>query len=893
MQTAPFRYVLFFAGKLPYLSLRFEFSWMHFPQPAVFTSQGLKSSFRCMSLSRRPSASCDVVRIAAGVLKMPLCQKDRTLRNSRFRFRFLFAALAFALSVPATAVLAQLPAISDETKPASAATQAHASLEAQAQKLESLKNQAKAAESDDEKLATLNSQVDDLVREAAKTTETLRARLDQIKTRVTELGEPPAEGQPPEASIVSDERQRLSAERAEVTAVVGEADTLVSAARNLGNEITAQRRQLFSETLFKRTEISGTVFSEASAAFVDELHVLASTFGSWLTFSWKAKKLQFLGAILLSIVAALLFFSGGYRVLGRFLNRDPSREDPPYMSRLSTGFFQTVLQSLSLAAFLVSSYFFLDAFNVLRSDVAPILMATINCIGLVYFVWRLSHAAFASDMPNWRLAPLSDTGARWLSAAVLLMALINGIDYLLSVVSTELASPVVLTVARSFLAAILIGFILIAVSFLRARVSEDGDPSALGRAWPRWGSLFLRASGIILIFAALTGYVGLARFIATQIVLTGAVLATMYIGILSGRAVSQRDNFGQTAAGRYLEGRFQLGAVALDQLGLVAGLGINIFALVFGVPLILLSWGFRPDDLEQWAYKLATEITVGNITISIVAIFGGILLFVIGLGLTRWVQRWIDGNIMERSHVESGLRNSVRTGIGYLGVGIAGLIGISAAGINLSSLALVAGALSLGVGFGLQNIVSNFVSGLILLAERPFKVGDWVVTGTTEGFVKRISVRATEIETFPRQTIIVPNSELINARVGNWTHRNKLGRADVAIGVDYSADPRRVMEILLEIGKAHPKVLRNPEPAVLFLNFGESSLDFELRVFLGDVLNGASVKNELRLAIFERFRDEQIGIPFPQRNVTVHFDGQPPETIAKPDEEKSDEKAQK
>jgi len=122
----------------------------------------------------------------------------------------------------------------------------------------------------------------------------------------------------------------------------------------------------------------------------------------------------------------------------------------------------------------------------------------------------------------------------------------------------------------------------------------------------------------------------------------------------------------------------------------------------------------------------------------------------------------------------------------------------------------------------------------------------------------------------------VPNSDLINGRVGNWTHRNKLGRADIAIGVDYSADPRRVMEILLEIGKAHPKVLRNPDPVVLFQNFGESSLDFELRVFLGDVLNGAMVKNDLRLMIFERFRDEGIGIPYPQRNVTVHMQGDAP-----------------
>ncbi|MCX8999768.1 mechanosensitive ion channel family protein [Rhizobiaceae bacterium BDR2-2] len=809
------------------------------------------------------------------------------MRNSRFRLRLLFVALLTVLAAAPSIVVAQTPAVTEATKPASLAEQAHAELETKREALEALRQKVNASETDDETLAQLKAQTDDFIHDIAKTNEGLHARLDQIKTRLTELGDPPAEGQPPESSIVADERQRLTAERAEIIAVGGEADTLTTSARDLANEITALRRSLFTDTLFRQTDVSGALFQTANTAFSEELTALSNTFQGWLTFTWKTKKLPFLSAVALSIAAALLFLTGGYRLLGRFIQRDPTREDVPYTSRLSAAFFQTVMQSLAVVAFFVSTYFFLNIFNVLRSDIAPILGAGMGLIGLVYFVSVLSGAAFAANMPNWRLAPLSNGGAWSLSIAVLLMTTINGLDYFFSVVSAELSSPVVLTVARSFLASVLIGLILIVMSFLRPRVAENGDPAAVGRVWPFWGRVFLRVSGIVLIGAALTGYIGLARFIATQLVLTGAVVATMYIGILAGQAVSNRDSFAQTAAGRYLAEHHQLGAVALDQLGLVAGIGIYFLAILIGVPMILLSWGFHPQDLEQWAYKLATEITVGNITISLVAIFGGVLLFVVGLLLTRWVQRWIDGNIMERSHVEAGLRNSVRTGIGYLGVGLAGLIGISAAGFNLSSLALVAGALSLGVGFGLQNIVSNFVSGLILLAERPFKVGDWVVSGTAEGFVKRINVRATEIETFQRQTIIVPNSELINGRVGNWTHRNMLGRAEIAIGVDYSADPRQVMELLLEIGKAHPKVLRNPEPIVLFQNFGESSLDFELRVFLGDVLSGATVKNELRLAIFERFRTDGIGIPFPHRDVTVHLEGEP---SAAPKDETSTEK---
>ena len=297
-----------------------------------------------------------------------------------------------------------------------------------------------------------------------------------------------------------------------------------------------------------------------------------------------------------------------------------------------------------------------------------------------------------------------------------------------------------------------------------------------------------------------------------------------------------------------------------------------MFALSIGLPLILVSWGFQPRDLQIWLVNIFTEINIGSIRISIFGILGGVLLFSLGLVATRWLQKWLDGNVMARSQVDAGVRNSIKTGVGYLGTGVAGLIGISAAGIDLSSLALVAGALSLGIGFGLQNIVSNFVSGLILLAERPFKVGDWVATGTTEGFVRRISVRATEIETFQRQSIIVPNSELINAPVGNWTHRNKLGRIEIPVSVSYDADPRRVMELLMEIALSHPGLLRNPEPVVMFNGFGASSLDFELRGFIGDVLGGLPIKNELRVTILERFRAEKIQMPYPHQEVHLHLD---------------------
>ncbi|RUX49050.1 mechanosensitive ion channel family protein, partial [Mesorhizobium sp. M4A.F.Ca.ET.050.02.1.1] len=352
-----------------------------------------------------------------------------------------------------------------------------------------------------------------------------------------------------------------------------------------------------------------------------------------------------------------------------------------------------------------------------------------------------------------------------------------------------------------------------------------------------------------------------------QVVVTGTVLVTAYIGFLSARAIGEEGGFADTSAGRWLTANSSYDETALDQLGLVVSIAINLMIVLVFLPLILLMWGFQPGDIQAWAYKLATGVTIGSVTISFTGILSGIVVFVIGYFLTRWFQGWLDGSVMARGRVDAGVRNSIRLAVGYAGVAIAGLVGVSAAGIDLSNLALVAGALSLGIGFGLQNVVSNFVSGLILLAERPFKVGDWIVAGDTTGTVKKISVRATEIETFQRQSVILPNSTLINNAVGNWTHRNKLGRVDIKVGVAYGSDVKRVHALLLEIARSHPLVLKNPEPFVLFANFGAAALEFEIRVFLADILNGNIVQNDIRFAIFDEFNSEHIEIPSTPRAV--------------------------
>lgn len=741
---------------------------------------------------------------------------------------------------------------------------------------------------DDAFLASTQSKLIEISKSAENTADKLNPKLGDVKNQIEKLGPKPKDEETPESDQIQKERERLTDEKSQIAGALKASELAVERVRQLSGRAQDLRQRIFAEAVLARgrSPLSPSLWRDVARELPPGFNQLVSLFSSWgntLKGRWHFGLAVF--------VLALLTFDVLRRVMKylrrRGLARDNGQDPETFFQRALAACWVTATLLVPGTLGTCALYFGFDALELMPVEVNQLAKISLLAVVIVLTVWALSYAILQPRRPAWRLFDLPSLSAKRLARIFTAMATIYGLDLVFQDLMQALFLPLPVRVAEAAIVTLASSALLI--SLVRTPLAERGRTTNLndtgnddeatqeglferattrGRMspwWLKWPALLL---SIAMAAAAVLGYVALGRFVAGQVIVTGCVVVVGSLLLLAIRALTRQfGDLKDRPLECALRMHMRLTEMQARLLTRASSLILQASLPFLAVPVLFVSWGYSLSDALGWLKSLFFGFQVGQFRISIVQMMLAAGLFVAILFLTRLMQRGVTARLMQPGSFDRGVAHSIHTGIGYLGIVLAVLAAVSYAGFDITNLAIVAGALSIGIGFGLQSIVNNFVSGLIILFERPIKVGDWVSVNTYEGHVRRISVRSTEIETFDRTNVIVPNSEFIANPIVNLTHRNAMGRVVIPVGVSYQSDPEFVRNLLKDVAEACPEVLQSPSPLVSFDGFGDSSLDFNVRAYIDNINNRLSVATDLRMRIFKALGEAGIEIPFPQQDV--------------------------
>ncbi len=739
-----------------------------------------------------------------------------------------------------------------------------------ASKIDEISKSVRDNDLDDSALLQLRTQLEPLSADNQAILEDLQPLLEAARQRLDQLGAKPAANEPPESAEAAKTRAENQKSFDELDTQIKRARVLSVHLTQVGGEITNARRELLLGEIFKPTSsaFNPTVWYNASQAMPRVTRTFTFILSDW--FDRVQQRLK--GARLLRFAGAVFILIGAYSALRylvrRFVTRKPRTEPVPKFQRVIAAIWVALTIAILPIAVAMAFVEILKAFDLITPYVLPFIVAVLEAVRMISLCVGLARGLFAPGRAEWRLLPLHDDVARRYNRLALNFVSIVAALRLMESLNQIVTAPLDISIAaRSLLtmgAAVLMAHSLFGAARSGKQLDfETGPILEQKRDWFSFWRLAVWAAIIGVIGANIFGYINFANFMLTQIMWVTFILVVAYLLYTLANEVIGQFMKPESTIAQAASTALGVRPSALKQISILLSGLVSLLIYFISILLILAPWGVESNSVFDTLQAAFFGFSFGALSFSLSGVVIAIVLFFAGFIATRAFQRWLEKNYLPSTELDSGLQNSITTSAGYAGALAAIALPFAYLGFSFDKLAIVAGALSVGIGFGLQSIVNNFVSGLILLWERAVKVGDWVVVGSDQGIVKRINVRSTEIETFERQTVIVPNSNLISGVVKNWVRMDRNGRFNLEIKVDYKSDPEDVRDIMLDCARKHPHVLEAPGPSVLFTEFANTTLNFDLRCFVDDVDHMGRTRSDLRFEIFRRFKAAGIIIPPP------------------------------